>query len=61
MHKFKKELKAMLSDEKKAPKDYSKLIRNAPSKCAKNKLKGIQADERRHYKILKKIRLKYKL
>jgi len=60
MKRFKKELKAMLSDEHKAPKDYSKLLRDAPSKCAKQKIRGIQADERRHYKILKKIKSKYK-
>ena len=61
MKQFKKELKAMLSDEKKAPKDYSKLSKSAPSKFVKNKIKGIQSDERKHYRILKKIKAKYKL
>ena len=60
MNRFKKGLKAMLSDEHKAPKDYSKLSKSAPSKYVKQKIKGIQADERRHYRILKKIKAKYK-
>ena len=53
---FKKRLRAAMSDEKVAPKDYSKLIQSTSDKAVKNKIRGIQADERKHFKILKGIK-----
>ena len=57
---FKRRLRAALSDEKIAPKDYSKLIKVTPNSADKKKIMGIQADERRHYKILTGIKRRLK-
>jgi rubrerythrin len=53
---FKKRLNEMIKDEKKAPKDYSKLINATKSPVIKRKIRGIQKQERNHYKILKNIK-----
>lgn len=57
---FNKRLRAAMSDEKIAPKDYSKLISATSDKAVKNKIRGIQADEKKHFKILKGIKRRLK-
>jgi rubrerythrin len=59
--RFSKELNSMLRDEHQAPRDYSKLIRDAPNKTTKVKIRRIQAQERNHYRILGGIKKHAKL
>jgi rubrerythrin len=56
---FKKRLNAMLSDEKIAPKDYSKLSHATSNKTIKRQIRAIQSDERKHYRILKGIKRRW--
>jgi rubrerythrin len=48
-------LKYLKSDEKKAPIEYSKLLKQLSNKKDKLIIKGIIKDERRHAKLLNTI------
>lgn len=48
-------LKLLKADEKKAPVEYRKLLKQVNTKHDKNLIKGIINDEKRHLKILNKI------
>ena len=54
-----KRLNYLIKDEKKAPIDYRKLLKNLKYKSDKKIVKGIIRDERRHGKLLRKIRRRY--
>lgn len=49
-------LDEMLKDEDKAPGDYSKLAKTTSSASIKKKIASIKKDERKHYRILKRIK-----
>lgn len=53
--KFKKGLHEALMDEHKAPTDYAKLKKVAPTKSIKQKITHIQNQERQHFKTLTQI------
>lgn len=44
-----------LRDEKKAPKEYRRLLKEIKDPKAKRVIRGIIKDERRHYKLLRKM------
>ena len=50
------QLKAMKQDEKKAPGDYAKLLKQVKFKKDKKIIKRIIKDERKPLRLLKKIR-----
>jgi len=45
----------LLKDEKKAPKEYRKYLKGVHGIARRNIIKSIIKDERRHYKLLKKL------
>ena len=46
----------MLKDEKKAPGDYYKLMKKVKSPKARMVIKSIIRDERKHFKLLTKLK-----
>jgi len=50
-----RKIRELERDEKKAPRDYDKLKKIVSLKGSKDLIRGIQRDERRHDKILKRI------
>jgi rubrerythrin len=57
---FKKRLNEMFKDEKKAPYDYSKLIKSTNDPSIKKKLRRIQSQEKNHRKIIGEIKRRLK-
>jgi rubrerythrin len=55
---MKNRLKDMMKDEKKAPSDYYKLIKQVRGKRNKDVLRGIIKQERSHLVKLKKIKVR---
>jgi len=49
-----------MKDEKKAPKDYHRLIPLLKTKTEKNSIRKIIREEKSHSKILNKLQKKYK-
>lgn len=54
-----KQLRYLQKDEKKAPRDYRKLLKSLRYKSDKKIVRGIIKDERRHGKLLKRISRRY--
>jgi len=46
----------MLADEKKAPHNYFKLMKKVKTKQAKKVIRSIIKDERKHYRLLNKLK-----
>ena len=57
---IKKKLNYLMKDEKKAPKDYRRLIPLLETKTEKNSIRKIIREEKNHSKILNKLQRKYK-
>lgn len=55
MNKFCKKLSEMKKDEAIAPPDYNELVKLSPSKSAVRTFKGIENQEKQHYKKVSKI------
>ena len=51
-----KKLNAMISDERKAPHDYAKLVKQLHKRSDKKVIYGIMRQERMHYKKLQKMK-----
>ena len=51
-----KRLKMLMKDEKSAPRGYYALIKQLHRRVDKEKIRGIIRDERRHLKLLKRIK-----
>jgi len=54
--KFTSLLSAMIKDEKKAPKEYKKLMKSTPHLADRRKMQHIIMQERKHYRILHEIK-----
>jgi len=46
----------MMKDEKKAPGDYYKLMRKVKTKLGKKVIRSIIRDEKKHFKLLNKLK-----
>lgn len=56
---IKKRINSLLKDEKKAPSDYSKLLKDLKSKSDKRTIRKIMNQEKNHFSLLNKIKSKY--
>jgi rubrerythrin len=54
--KMKNVFSDMLKDEKYAPRDYHKLLKKMKTKRERKVIRSIIRDEKKHYKLLNKLR-----